>query len=173
MRRRQQRNHQAGFLSPYTNTVGQFSMTDEHQSHGHYPKLSKSKTVSPFPKSWLIRSLSHPPTPMVPPLFTLLITLSSFLSLISSLSLPLRSFSSFFFFNHSPLAVHFLDQSLINSFPNHHTYLVDEDLRPSCFLTPVCSISWVFTLTTPNPALLLKDAIWLYCIYYTKIKRSF
>lgn len=135
MRRRQQRNNQPGFLSPHTNRVGQFSMTEEHQSHGHYPKLSKSKTASPFPESWLIRSLSHPP-----PWYhhsTLLITLSPFLSLISRLSLPLRPFSSSFFLIISPLALHFLDQSLINSLPNHHTYLVDEDLRPSCFLAPV------------------------------------
>ena len=37
---------------PYTNTVGQFSMTDEHQSDGHYPELSKSKTVLVYCSPW-------------------------------------------------------------------------------------------------------------------------
>ena len=63
MRRRQQRNDQPGFLSPHTNRAGQFSMTDEHQSHGHYQNSVNQKLhlLSPKAGSFAHFPIPHPP----------------------------------------------------------------------------------------------------------------
>lgn len=148
--RRRQRNQQPGFLESLYHHVGQFSMTDNINLMDIIQNSVNQKPYLFSPESWLICSLSHPPPP---PRYhhslTLLITLSPFLSLISSLSLPLRSFSSSFFFLISSL----LRSESHQLTPKSPHLPADEDLCPSCFLTPVCSISWVITLTTPNPAL--------------------